>query len=130
MLTLYAILFPTSYNHNKDSISWDMDSIPFVIDHSTTAIIISQSRIFKRPLLPVLVTPETAEGLTTTTKLIGSMTLILTDDANKHHSYVIPCCVFDPKTPVNTLGVPALVKFFGDNVYATCPLAEGGTTIK
>ena len=58
------------------------------------------------------------------------MKLILTDDANNHHSYIIPRCVFDPKTPVNILGVPDLGTFFGDNSDATDPLAEDGTTIK
>ena len=43
------------------------------------------------------------------------MKLILTDNVNKNHSYIITRCVFDPKTPVNILGVPALGKFFGDN---------------
>ena len=63
------------------------------------------------------------------TKLVGSMTLILTDDDNKHHSYIYPCCVFDPKTPVNILGVPAL-DFFCYNADETDPLVEDGNTIK
>ena len=50
------------------------------------------------------------------------MKLILTDDANKNHSYVIPGCVFYPKTPVNILGVPALGTLFGDNADSTDPL--------
>ena len=58
------------------------------------------------------------------------MKLLLTGGANKNHSYIIPRCVFDPNTPVNILGVPFLGKFFGDNSYATDPLAEDGTTIK
>ena len=68
-------------------------------------------------------TLEKAEGLTTATKLVGSIKLILTDDAKKHHSYIIPRCVFDPKTPVNILVVPALGTIFGDNEDATDPLA-------
>ena len=51
------------------------------------------------------------------------MKLILTDDANKNQSYIIPSCVFYPKTPVNILGVTALGIFFGDNADATDPLA-------
>ena len=57
------------------------------------------------------------------------MKLILTDDANKHYSYIIPRCVFYPKTPVNILGVPYIGTFFGDNSDATDILAEDGTTI-
>ena len=101
-----------------------------MIDNSATDIIISKSRLFKVPLIPTLVNLETAEGLTTTTKVVGSMKLILTDDSNKHHLYIIPCFVFDPKTPVNILGVPELGKFFGDNADATDPLAEDVTNIK
>ena len=58
------------------------------------------------------------------------MKLILTDNANKHNSYIIPRCVFDPKTPVNILGVPSLGTFFGDISDANYLLAEDGTTIK
>ena len=68
-------------------------------------------------------TLEKAEGLTTATKLVGSIKLILTDDANKHHLNIIPCCVFDPKTPLHILVVPALGTIFGDNEDATDPLA-------
>ena len=89
--------------------------MPFLIDNSATAIISSQQRLFTGPLISKLVTPETAKGLTTTTKLVGSMKLILTDDANNHHSYIISRCVFDPKTPVNILGVPSLGTFIGDH---------------
>ena len=64
------------------------------------------------------------------TKRFGSMKVILTDNANKHHSYIIFCCVFDPKTPVNILGVPSLGTFIGDHSDATDLLAEDGTTIK
>ena len=64
--------------------------------------------------------------LTTTTKRFFSMKLILTDDANKHHLYIIPRCVFNPNTPVNILGVSSLGTFFGDNAYETDTLAEDG----
>ena len=57
------------------------------------------------------------------------MKLILTDDANKNHSHVVRSCIFDPNTPVNILGVPALGTFFSDNSDANDTLAEDGTTI-
>ena len=57
------------------------------------------------------------------------MKLIINDDANKHHSYVVPCCVFNPKTPANILGVTSLVTLLGDNTDATDHLAEDVTTI-
>ena len=58
------------------------------------------------------------------------MKLILTDETNNHHLYIIPRCVFDPNIPVNILGVPDIGTFFGDNEDSTDPLAEDGTTIK
>ena len=130
MPTLYARDFATVDDHSNDTFLWDTDGIPFVIDKSVTKIIIIQSRLFTGPLIPTSVTLVTSEGLTTTTKLVGSMKLILTDDDNKHHTYKIPRCVFDPKTPVNILGFPALGIFFGDNADATDTLAEDGTNIK
>ena len=68
--------------------------------------------------------------MTTTTKLVGIMILILIDDSNKYQSYVVPRCVFYPKTPDNILGVPSLGTFFGDSVDATDHIAEDGTIIK
>ena len=85
-----------------------MDDIPFVIDNSVTAIIYSHLILFTGPVVPTSVTLKTAEDLTNTTKLVVSVKLILTDDANNHHSYVVPRCVCDQNNPVNILGVPAL----------------------
>ena len=128
--TLYASAFSTLDDHSEDYFLWDTDGISFVIDNSATAIISSHHIFFTGSLIPKLVTLEASEGLTTTTKLVGSMKLILTDDANKHHSYIIPCSLFYPKTPVNIFGVPALGTFFADNSDATNPIAEDGITIK
>ena len=127
---MYAKEFATEDDHIKDYFSWDTYIITFVIDSSSTAIIISQRRLFTGPLIPTPVILETAEGLTTTTKLVGSMKLILTDDDNKNDSYIIPLFVSDQKTPLNILGVPYLGIFFGDNSDATDTLVEDGTTIK
>ena len=95
-----------------------------------TAIISIQRILFKGTLIPTSVTLETSEGLTTKTKLVGSVKLILTDGANKHHLCIIHHCIFYPKTPVNILGVLDIGKLFGDNKDATDPLAEDGTTTK
>ena len=123
MPTLYAIAFATVDDHSKDNFLWDTDGINVVIKNSATAIISSQRILFTGPLIPTSLPLETAEGLNTTTKIVGSTKLIITDDANKHHTYIIPRCVFDPKTPVNILGVPDLGILFGDNADATDPLA-------
>ena len=58
------------------------------------------------------------------------MKLILTENANKYHKYIIPRFIFYPKTPVNILGVLSLGTFFGDNEDESDYLAEDGTTIK
>ena len=39
-------------------------------------------------------------------------------------------CVFDPATPINILGVPALGTFFGDNANAGSPYDGDITTRK
>ena len=130
MPTLYARAFATSNDHRKDSFLWDTYGIPFVIDKSVNNTIFSQCILFTGLLVPTSVILDTEEGLTTTTKIVGSMKLIITDDANKNHSYVVPHCVFDSNTPVNILGVPSLGTLFGDNADATNPLADNGATIK
>ena len=38
--------------------------------------------------------------------------------------------MFDPATPINILGVPALGTFFGNNANASSPYDEDETTIK
>ena len=85
MTTLYDREFATADDHSKDSFLWYIYGTPFVIDNHVTAIIRSQHRLFKGPLIPTSVTLEIAEGITNTTKLVGIMKLILTYDANKHH---------------------------------------------
>ena len=57
------------------------------------------------------ITLETAEGKSVLTKLVGVLRLVLTDDRNKHHTYEIPDCVYDPQSTINILGVPCLGKF-------------------
>ena len=75
-------------------------------------------------------TLETAEGVSTKTKLVGPIRLVLTDNSNHNHIYIIPGCVYDPDTPLNILGVPALGSFFGDSAYASNMLGADGTNIK
>ena len=128
--TLYARAFTTSDDHSKDYLSWDTDGIPFLIDNSVNAIISSQRGLFRVVLIPTPVNLETSEGLTTTTKLLGSMKLILTDNANKHQSYTVSRFVFDTKTLVYIFSVPYLGTFFCDIADATDNLAEDRTTIK
>ena len=62
--------------------SWDTDGISFIIDNSATAIISNVRKLFTLPLKPTRVTMETADGIITHTKLVGSLRLVLTDDSN------------------------------------------------
>ena len=64
------------------------------------------------------------------TKLVGSMKLVVSDDAIKHHSYIILHYVFDPNTSINILVVPDLETFFGDNADALDSLADNGITTR
>ena len=103
-------------NHpDENAFSWDTDDIPFVADNSATGIICNVRKLFIGPLVPTKITLETAEGLSTKTKFVGTMQLILTDDANTHHEYNIKDCVYDPESPINILGIPFLGKHFGDH---------------
>ena len=73
---------------------------------------------------------ETAEGVSTETKLVSPIRLVLTDNSNQNHVYIVPGCVYDPDTPRNILGVPALDSFFGDSSDARDMLAADDTNIK
>ena len=58
---------------DRNAISWDTDGIAFVIDNSATGIICNMRKLFTRPLVLTRVTLETAEGLITKTKFVGTM---------------------------------------------------------
>jgi hypothetical protein len=62
-----------------------------------------------------IVTLVTAYGRTTTVNLVGTIRLILKDDAGKTWSYDIPDVVYDPKSPYSLLGIPFLDKYFARN---------------
>ena len=88
-------------------------------------------KLFTGPLVPRSVTVETYQGVTTATKFVGSMRLVLTDDSNQNHVYIVPDCVYDPDTSLNILGFPARGNFFGDSTDDVSNLsASDDTTIK
>ena len=113
--TLFIRAFATSSEENTDdnAFSWDTDGIPFVIDNSATGIICNIRKLFVCPLVPTQVTLETAEGLTTKTKFVGTLRLITTCDKNDNHSYDIPNSIYDPDSPINLIGIPFLGDYFG-----------------
>jgi hypothetical protein len=61
------------------------------------------------------VTLITAEGRTTTIKKVGTIHLVLKDDAGKNWSYDIPGIVYDPESPYRLLGIPFLGRYFARN---------------
>ena len=87
-------------------------------------------KLFTGPITPMSVTLATAEGLTTTTKLVGDLRIVLTDNINKHRTYSITGFIYDPESPLKILVVPALGAYFDDGTYIWSPLEEDGTTIK
>ncbi len=82
-----------------------------------TGIIINVYKLFIGPLAPTKVTLETVERLTIKTKLVGTIRLNLMDNANIHHTFNIPDCIFDPEFPINILVIPFLEKYFGDQAH-------------
>ena len=126
---LYIKVFTSNTKPSESPFSWDTDGIPFIIDKYATAIISNEHKLFTGPLVPTKVTLETAEGVSTETKLVGPIRLFLTDSSNQDHVYIVPGCVYDPYTPLNILVVPALGSFFGDSADASNTLAADGTNI-
>ena len=61
------------------------------------------------------VTLITAEGKTTTIKKVGTIRLVLKDDAGINWSYDIPDVVYDPESPYSLLGIPFLGRYFAQN---------------
>ena len=98
------------------------------MDNSATAIICNVRKVFTGKLIPTKIMLETAEGTSSSKKLVGIICLVLTDDKNKYHTYDIPGCIYDTDSPINILGIPALgnfstiVKIFTNLLTTTEPL--------
>ena len=127
---LHIKVFAANASSGNSAFSWDTDSIPFVIDKSAKAIIYKERTLFTGLLTPMSITLATAEGLNTTTKLVGSLRLVITNSSNEHYTYSIPGFVNDPESPLNILGVPALGAYFYDGTDIRNPLEEDVTTAK
>ena len=74
---LYIKVFTSDVNPSESPFSWDTDGISFVIDNSATALISNERNLFTGPLVTTKATLETAEGVSTATKLVGSLMLVL-----------------------------------------------------
>ena len=73
---------------------------------------------------------KTCEGDADKKRYIGTVHLVLTDESNVNHLYNITCCIYDPETPVNVLGIPVLSELFDDAADGPDTIVEDdGTTI-
>ena len=127
--TMHVKVFATK-RPNEEYFAWDIDGLPFVVDNSATAIICNVQKVFTGKLIPTKIILETAEGMSSSTKLVGIIFPVLTDDKNKHHTYNITGCIYDPDSPINIFGIPALGKFFNDGANINNPLNDDRTTVK
>jgi hypothetical protein len=100
------------------SFSVDTDGVYFIIDNSANGGICNIKSMFVGDFKRRTVTLITAYGRTITMKLVGTIYLILKDDAGKTWSYDIPYVVYDPGSPYSLLGIPFLGKYFARNYEA------------
>ena len=76
------------------------------------------------------VSMTTCKGVTVKQRYIGTMCLILTDDANINHQYDIPNCIYDPSSPIDIIGIPVISAHFNDVASALDAVIEDdGSTI-
>ena len=79
--TMHVKVFATK-RPNEVYFAWDTDGLPFVVDNSATSIICNIRKVFTGKLIPTKIMLETAEGTSASTKLVGLISLVLTDDKN------------------------------------------------
>ena len=102
-------------NQSPNSLSVDTDGVYFIIDNSANGGICNIKSMFVGDFENQKVTLITAEGKTTTIKKVGTIRLVLKDDAGINWSYDIPDVVYDPESPYSLLGIPCLGRYFAQN---------------
>lgn len=110
---LHIKVLTTATDPSETLFSWDTNGIPFIIDNSATAVITNERVMFAGPLVPTQVTLETAEWVSTHSKLVSSIRIVLTDTSNQNHVDIITGGVYNSDTPLNIFGVLALGLFIG-----------------
>jgi hypothetical protein len=95
-------------NQSQKSFSVDTDGVYFIINNSTNGGICNIKSMFVGDFENQKVTLITAEGKTATIKKVGTICLVLKDDAGKNWSYDIPDVVYDLESPYSLLGIPFL----------------------
>jgi hypothetical protein len=100
----------TDQYQNPNSFSVDTDGVYFIINNSANGGICNINSMFVGDFEQQIVTLVTPEGRTTTMKLVGTICLVLKDDAGKTWSYDIPDVAYDPESPYSLLAIPFLGK--------------------
>eukprot|EP00986_Skeletonema_menzelii_P004558 scaffold1561_cov129-Skeletonema_menzelii.AAC.11 len=94
---------------------FDTDGISYVIDNSATCVICNDESQFEPGTLRKHTSSvETANG-EANPSMVGTLRLTLTADDGESFQYLIPDAIYDPNSPFNILGIPALGDFFGRN---------------
>ena len=115
----------------SDSVSFETDGIPFIVDNSATCIITNDRSLFPGPLVAVQVQVDTIESSKSRQRYQGTIRLELVDDGNVKHIYDIPDAIYDPASNFNLLGIPKLAEFFNDrNSLPGDDVDSDGTTVK
>ena len=97
---LHIKVFADDAGKGDSPFSWYTNGILFIVDNSATAIICSERKLFTGHLSLMSITLETAEGMSVSTKSVGVLRLVLTDNSNKYHTYDVPGCVYEPESPL------------------------------
>jgi len=120
-------VFATSEDQ-EETVSFDSDGTPFVIDNSANCIICNDKTLFVGPLKRQKTEVNTSNGVNNP-QYVGTMRVQFTDDKGESMEYDIPNVVYDPNSPFNIMGVPELGRYFGskDEIPNDDPL---GTWIK
>ena len=115
--TMQITMLTTSTDkiQSPNSFSVDTDGVYFIIDNSANGGICNIKSMFVGDFENQKVTLITAEGKTTTIKKVGTICLVLKDDAGINWSYDIPDVVYDPESPYSLLGIPFLGRYFAKN---------------
>jgi hypothetical protein len=93
-----------------NSFSVDTAGVYFIIDNSANGGICNIKSMSVGDFERQIVTLVTAYGRTKTVKLVGTLRLVLKDDAGKTWSYDIPVVVYYPELPYSLLVFPFLGK--------------------
>jgi hypothetical protein len=89
----------TNQYQQSNSFSVDTDGVYFIINNPASGGNCNIKSMFVGDFEREIVTLVTAYGRTTTVKLVGTIRLVLKNDAGKTWSYDIPDVVYDPELP-------------------------------